>query len=96
MQCGIIPNSVEIAFKVVVVDRVETDECCEQSPIGLGDLVAAQILPVFKDLFEPFKGVKQRCDSLVVSFLRGRKAAAVDAIVNGLVDPRIDGVYVVA
>ena len=85
-QIRIIDDAPLIAFEVAVIDRIETHERREQSPISLGDARAGKISRPLKSLLELIERAEQRIERLIVRRLRGREPASINAIV----DPRIN------
>ena len=96
---GVIPQVVivdeppQITFEVPGIDRVEPHQRRKEAPIRFGHPVAAEVSAFRKALLQPVEGREERAHCPLIGVLRRRKTSLVDAIVDGRVDARIEGVY---
>ena len=74
------------------VDRIEADEGGEQAPVGLGQPLADEEALVREPRLEDVERFEQRPERLLVGLLGGREAGAIDAVVDGRVDARVQRV----
>ena len=74
------------------VDRIEADQRREEPPIGLGDPVAGQITLARQPRLDEVQGREQGVEGGFVGLLAAGKAALVDAVVERVVNARVDGV----
>ena len=91
-EVGIVDQPPEVAFEVADVDRIEADERREQAHVGLGDPFAGQVALAGELVVELVQGPEQRARRLLVGLLATREAGLVDAVVDVLVDQRVDRV----
>ena len=89
-EIWIIGDPVPVAFEQREIGNVETHQRGEQPPVGLGDLIADQIALASEPGLDLIERGKQRVVGFVVGGLRAGKAAAIDAVVDGGIDLRVD------
>jgi len=92
-QVGVVDQSPTVAAEVQVVDLVEARERREQPPVGLGHALADQVAALAEQPVEPVEAVEQLAERALVGVLAAGEAGAVDAVVDGVVDARVDRVY---
>ena len=74
------------------IDRVEPHERGEQPPIRPGEGVAGEIGGLAQNPLDPVQRFEQFCHGLVIGGLGCGEAGLVDAVVDVVIDPRIDRV----
>ncbi len=85
-----VANAIAVAFEMAVIDRVETDQRCIEANIGLCQPFADQKRMLRKPRFDRIQRGKQRIIGFFISLLRSGKAAAIDAVVDVVINKRID------
>src|SRR5271166_4697843 len=88
-QIPVVDHLAHIALEVAVVDGIESHQRGEQPYVRLGKCVVAKEARLRKPLLEPVKRLEQRHHHLLVGGLGYGEACLVDAIVDGIVDTRI-------
>ena len=91
-EMRVIGDAAQIAFEMPDIDRIETHQRGEEPPIGFGDGVADEIAPRREPFVEIVEGGEERGYRFLIGFLRGGEAGFVDAVIDGVVDARVDRV----
>src|SRR6516165_4957507 len=89
-QIVIVGEPAQIAFEVAVIDRVKPHQGRKQPQIGLGEAVADQIALPAEPLLESVERREQLAETFFVSLLGSGEAAAIDPIVDRVVDKSVD------
>ena len=92
LQSGIVGDLPQIALEVAEIDRVEADQRREQAPVRLGQPLAAEEALVGEPRLEPIERLEQSAERLLIGGLGGGEAGAVDPVVDGRVDTRVERV----
>ena len=73
-----------------MIDGVEAHQRGEEPPVGLGHALPTQPGLTAQALFQTIQRREQLVVGFFVGFLGGREAAAIDTIVDAVVDLRVD------
>lgn len=82
----------QVRLKMLDVDYVKADDCCEEPDIGFGDLPTVVKWPVLdgREVRLSFiEGREESCDCLVIGFLRCGEAGFINAVVDVIVGPLV-------
>ena len=85
-------NTIAVAFEVPDIHRVKASQRREQPPVGLRDRLPEQEGAAGQSGFDHVQGAKQFAESALVGVLCGSEAAAIDAVVDVLIEKIIDSV----
>ena len=89
-EVGIVDHAAQVALEVPVVHRVEPDQGGEQANVGQRDPVPDQKAVLREPSLDLVQGLEQGNERPLVGLLGACKAAAVNAVVDLVVDPRVD------
>src|SRR5580692_11406157 len=90
VKIRIIHDPAKITLKVTVVDRIETDERYEESPIGFDWTLSKEIAAIRQALLHGVDRRKDFVGGAFVGLLRRCKTRAVDAVVEGYVEEIVE------
>ena len=89
-EVWVLADELLVGLEVDDVDLVEADERHEQADVGLRELIAGNVALLGENLFALVQRREQLVEGLLVGLLHGGEAAAVDAVVDGVVGPAVD------
>src|SRR5260370_1664751 len=89
---GIVDDPPQVALEVAVIDRVEANERGEQPPVRLRDVLADEVALAREPPLELVERTEHRAERLFVGFLRDGETCPIDAVVDVLVNERVDAV----
>ena len=89
-ELRVVDDAAQVALEVADVHGVEAHERREQAPVRLGDRVAHQVAARREARVELVERVEEPAERALVGGLRAREAGAVDAVVDVLVDERVE------
>ena len=92
----VVRDAPQIAFEMAVINCVEPHPRREQPPVRFGDLTSHQIALPGETLLDFVERGEDRACRFLVSFLRGRKTGAVNAVVDIGIDDIVDGIDLAA
>ena len=75
-----VTNRADVALEMDDVDGVEADDGDEEADVGLGELVADEVIFAFEDGLEAVERGEEREDGGFVGFLRRGEAGLVHAV----------------
>lgn len=88
-----IPDGSVVALEVEVVDRVEPDNGCKETNVGLGKLIGVEVgSSIAQDLLHTVERFEEWANVGFVGLLSSGKAALVDAVVDVRVDPFVEAI----
>src|SRR6185312_17033851 len=91
-QVGVLDDPPVVAAEMRVVNLVEARERREQAPVGLGELLPREIATLAEQPLQPAQAVEYLPERLLVRLLQAGEAGAVDAVVDGVIDARVERV----
>lgn len=89
-QVGILADELLVSLEVDDVDLIEADQGHEQADVGLRELIAGDVALLGENLLALVQRREELVEGLLVGLLHGGEAAAVDAVVDGVVGPAVD------
>lgn len=88
----ILLNSLDVTLEMSMVNWVESHNGRPETEIGFGQSVSNKVVGLGKDVLDTIEGFEERIDVVLVGGLGGCEAGLVDAVVDGVIDPFVDGV----
>src|SRR5690606_14619416 len=91
-QVGVLRQALQVALEVAVIDGIEADQGREEAPVRLGDAIAHQIALPAQERLKLIERGEQCLELLFIDVLTGGESYLVHAIVDGVVNPGVDGI----
>ena len=89
---GGVGDAAGVGFEVDRVDLIKAQECHKETNVGFRKGITGNVPLLLQNRIDAVKGFGQFGNGLVVGGLGGGKAAPVDTVVDGGVDPVVDRV----
>jgi len=90
MNCGVaVTDRADVTFEMPDISRVEAHDGDKKTDVGLGELIANQVVLPNKHLLEPVEGVEERPYRRFIRLLCHREPCLVHAVVHSIIHPLV-------